>query len=219
MTLAAALAAASVASAHGDPSTHMLESDNLYPAVASRPSQSLELKLIGLLGAAAGKGYPVKVALVATEDDLLDATMLRRPQVYADYLQRQLGGPTAFRAPLVVITPFGFGVSGRELRGGHLQRVPTAKRWAPLEGLRLSPKADGNALARAALTAVRSIARGAGRSLPARVAPASYVAATRTRDSGFGIWLPIVLAVSLFALAWLGYELRTSRLANTPTSA
>ena len=52
LMLAAALAAASVASAHGDPSTHTLEAENLYPAFANRPSQSVELQLIGLLRAA-----------------------------------------------------------------------------------------------------------------------------------------------------------------------
>jgi hypothetical protein len=33
------------------------------------------------------------------------------------------------------------------------------------------------------------------------------VASIPARDSDLGIWLPIVLAVSSFALAWLGYEL------------
>jgi hypothetical protein len=79
-------------------------------------------------------------------------------------------------------------------------------RWAPLRGLHVSPAADGNALARIASAAVRRIATAAGRPLPAHVAPASYVASIPTRDGGLGIWLPIVLAVSLFALAWLGYE-------------
>ena len=197
MALAAALAAASVASAHGDPSTHTLEADNLYPAVASRPSQSLELQLIGLLRAATARGYPVKIALVANADDLEDATMLERPQAYAEYLQRELESSTALSAPLLVIAPTGFGVSGRELRGGRLQRVPPAARWLPLRGLDVPPAADGDALARTASVALRRIAAAAGRPLPARVAPASYVATIPSRDSGLGIWFPIVLAVSL----------------------
>ena len=73
----------------------MLESENLYPAVASRPSQSLELRLIGLLRAAAAQGYPVKIALIANADDLEDASMLGRPQAYAEYIQRELGGASA----------------------------------------------------------------------------------------------------------------------------
>jgi hypothetical protein len=202
-----ALAVAGAASAHGDPSTHTLESDNLYPAVASRPSQTLELRLIGLLRAVAGKGYPIKIALVANADDLEDATMLARPQAYAEYLQRELGGPAVLRGPLLVIAPTGFGVAGRELRNGRLHGVPPAARWAPLRGLRVSPAADGNALARTGLAAVRRIAIAAERPLPAHVAPASYVASIPARDGDLGIWLPIVLAVSAFALAWLGYEL------------
>ena len=205
--LATALAVAGAASAHGDPSTHTLESDNLYPAVASRPSQAVELQLIGLLRAVAAKGYPVKIALVANADDLEDATMLARPQVYAEYLQRELGGAGVLRGPLLVIAPTGFGVAGRELRSGRLHGVPPAARWAPLRGLRVSPTADGNALARTGSAAVRRIATAAGRPLPAHVAPASYVASIPSRDGGLGIWLPIVLAVSAFALAWLGYEL------------
>ena len=211
MTLAAALAAAGVASAHGDPSTHTLESDNLYPAVASRPSQSLELQLIGLLRASAARGYPVKIALVANADDLEDATMLARPQAYADYLQRELGGSTVLRAPLLVIMPTGFGVSGRELQRGSLQRVPPAARWGPLQELHVPRAADGDALAGTASTAVRRIAAAAGRPLPAHVAPASYVATIPARDGGLGIWLPIILAVSSFALAWLAYELWRNR--------
>jgi len=184
----------------------MLESDSLYPAVAGRPSQSLELQLIGLLRATEAKDYPVKIALVANADDLEDATMLARPQAYAEYLQRELGGPGVLRAPLLVITPTGFGVSGRELREGRLQPVPPAARWAPLRGLHVSPAADGDELAVTAAAAVRRVASAAGRPLPAHIAPASYVATVPSRDDGLGIWLPIVIAVSSFALAWLGYE-------------
>jgi hypothetical protein len=205
--LAMALAVAGAASAHGDPSTHTLESDNLYPAVANRPSQSLELRLIGLLRAAAAKGYPVKIALVANADDLEDAGMLARPQAYAEYLQQELGGRSLLPGPLLVIAPTGFGAAGRELRNGRLQSVPPAARWAPLRGLLVSPAADGDALARTAAAAVRRIAIAAGRPLPTHVAPASYVASIPSRDDGLGIWLPVVLAVSAFGLAWLGYEL------------
>ena len=207
---AAALVAANAASAHGDPSTHMLETENLYPAVASRPSQSLELRLIGLLRAAAARGYPVKIALIAGADDLEDTSMLGRPQAYAEYLQRELGGAAALRAPLVVIEPSGFGVSGRELRNGRLQPIRGATAWPPLRTLGVSPGSDGDALARTALAVVREAATAAGRPLPAKVAPASYVLPTPAEDSGLGVVLPLVLGVSFFVLAWLGYELWAS---------
>jgi hypothetical protein len=206
-----ALVAANAATAHGDPSTHMLETENLYPAVASRPSQSLELRLIGVLRAAATRGYPVKIALIANADDLEDASMLGRPQAYAEYLQRELGGAApALRAPLVVIDPSGFGVSGRELRNGRLQPIRNATAWAPLRGLTVAPDGDGDALARTALAVVRRATTAAGRPLPADVPPATYVAATPARDGGLGIVIPIVLGVSFFLLAWLGYELWAS---------
>jgi hypothetical protein len=207
--LAAALAAAGAASAHGDPSTHMLESENLYPAIASRPAQSLELRLIGVLRAAAARGYPVKVALIANADDLEDTSMLGRPQAYAEFLQRELGGTSALRAPLVVIAPSGFGVSGQELRDGRLRAIRRPASWAPVSGLHL-PGADGDALARTALQVVRRATAAAGRPLPANVPPAGYVIATPAREDGHGFVLPLVLGVSFFVLAWLVYELRAS---------
>ena len=207
---AVALVAANAASAHGDPSTHMLESENLYPAVASRPSQSLELSLIGVLRAAATKGYPVKIALIANADDLEDTSLLGRPQAYAEYLERELGGVSALNGPLVVIDPSGFGVSGRELRNGRLRSIRGATAWAPLRGLSVPPHADGDALARTALVVVRRAAAAAGRPLPADVPPATYVVAVPARSGGFGIVLPLVLGVSFFLLAWLGYELWAS---------
>jgi hypothetical protein len=207
---AAALVAANAASAHGDPSTHMLESENLYPAVASRPSQALELRLIGLLRAAAAQGYPVKVALIASADDLEEASMLARPQAYAEYVQRELGGASTLRAPLVVIGPSGFGVSGRELRDGRLRSIRGTTAWPPLRGLSVPPGADGDALARTALAVVRRATSAAGRPLPADVASATYVVAPPARGAGSGVVLPLVLGVSFFLLAWLGYELWAS---------
>ena len=188
----------------------MLESENLYPAVASRPSQSLELRLIGLLRAASAQGYPVKIALIANADDLEDASMLGRPQAYAEYIQRELGGASSLRAPLVVIGPSGFGVSGRELRNGRLQSIRGATAWPPLRGLSVPPDAEGDVLARTALAVVRRATGAAGRPLPADVAPATYVVATPARAGGLGIVLPLVLGVSFFLLAWLGYELWAS---------
>ena len=217
--LAAALAVVGGASAHGDPSTHTLESDNLYPAVASRPSQALELRLIGLLRAVAARGYPVKIALVANADDLEDATMLARPQRTRSTSSGSSGARGVLRGPLVVITPTGFGVAGRELRSGRLQGVPPASRWAPLRGLRISPAADGDALARTAPPPFAGSPPPQGgrcrRTSPRRATCASIP----SRDGGLGIWLPIVLAVSFFALAWLGYELWRNFRGATATNA
>ena len=51
----------------------------LYPAVGDRPTPATELRLLGLLYAARDAGYPIKVALVANEQDLTDdLSMLQR---------------------------------------------------------------------------------------------------------------------------------------------
>ena len=78
--------------AHGDPASHYLESDVLYPAFGDRPTAQTELRLLGLLHATDNAGYPLGVALVATEADLTDdPSMLQRPQDYAEYVVAQLG--------------------------------------------------------------------------------------------------------------------------------
>ena len=75
------ITAAGSAWAHGDPASHYLETDSLYPSFASQPSQQVQLELLGLLQATERRGYPIKVALVAGEEDLVeDLAMLRTPQ-------------------------------------------------------------------------------------------------------------------------------------------
>ena len=69
--------------------------------------------------------------------------MLARPQAYAEYLQRELGGPTALSAPLLVIAPTGFGVSGRELRSGRLQPCRPRRAGCPFEGSTSRPPPTG----------------------------------------------------------------------------
>lgn len=208
----AALAAAGGAQAHGDPATHFLEGDVLYPAVANRPSQARELALIGLLRAAEARGYPLKVALVANAYDLaFDTTMVRKPQRYAEFVAGQLDGGHSLRAPLLVVTPYGFGVAGPEERDGRIQPTTRADARALLRGLRVPARAQGDALADAATAAVRRLARAGGHPLPAHVAPAAFVyrggpgAAAGGRDWSRVRTFAIVFGV-LFLLAWLVYE-------------
>jgi hypothetical protein len=150
--------------------------------------------LLGLLQAAEKLGYPIKVALVGSEDDLVEQPgMLKTPQRYARFVADQLSAGV----PIVVVTPYGIGVTGVK---------PSLVR-----ALAVDPHATGDDLARVATAVVRRAARAAGRPLPAHVPPASSVASASGGDDGVGIWLPIVLGVSCFAIAWLGYELVTTR--------
>ena len=226
---AAALAGATAARAHGDPASHYLEGDSLYPAVADRPSQAVELQLMGLLQAADRLGYPIKLALVANEEDLAyDLTMLKKPQAYAEFVAGQIGGPGALEAPLVVVTPYGFGIAGSELNDGRLQPVTHASARVLLRGLRISERANGDALAAAGTAAVRQIAAAGGHPLPAKVPPASatWAGATGTGeadDGGLGIDLRLfaVLFTAVFVVAVASLELwlrRGRRRAGNPAA-
>ena len=182
-----ALAAPGGARAHGDPASHYLEAELLYPAFADRPSQAVELELLGLLQEAERRGYPVKVALVArARGDLTDEpSMLRRPQRYAEFVSSELGA--GVRAPIVVVTPFGFGVSGAGVR-------PSVA-----SGL-VQPRGGGDALAVAAMAAVRRIARAGGHPLPADVPPASMLGTRASADSGPS---DLVRIAALFGVTFL----------------
>jgi hypothetical protein len=179
-----ALAAAATASAHGDPPVHYVETESLYPGLADRPSQKVELELLGHLQAAEQRGYPVKVALIATRDDLADnPELLRRPQRYAELVASQL----ELEAPVVVVTPFGLGAAGPEVKGA-------------LHQVELPRQARGDALARAAMAAVRRLAAAAGRPLPVRV-PAAKTLVASTQDDDDGVNVPLV--VGLFAIVFV----------------
>lgn len=157
--------------AHGDPSSHWLEHDVLYPAVADRPEPDTELALLGLLFAAGEAGYPLRVSLVASEDDLTeDATMLTRPQAYAEFVAGELGAVSPLSAPVLVVTAAGYGLAGpvTDATGRAADEADRSRLVAALP----SPRAGGQALAVAALGATRLLASAAGHPLPAVVPPA-----------------------------------------------
>jgi hypothetical protein len=213
----ASLGAAAPAWGHGDPSGHYLETDPLYPSFADRPSQALELQLLGLLQAVRRDGYPVKVALVGGKDDVADTpAMLRHPQRYADFLVSELEAARPVTAPLLVITPHGVGVAGRAMRGevyGPVTPAAVPTLLGPLAGRR---PGDGDALAQTAIAAVRRVARPGGHPLPADVPPARTIAGAggpssaraAADDTSLPGWLPFAVFAAVFLLAWLGYELR-----------
>jgi hypothetical protein len=199
------------AAAHGDPASHYLEAEALYPAFADRPSQTLELKLLGHLQAAEERGYPIKVALVATEEDVVDNPgMLRHPQRYADFVASELHGK--LQAPVLVVTSYGFGISG-----------PRADARTILDGVEVPPQASGDALAQAAIVAVRRLARAGGHPLPANVAPAEVLGASSVGSAdglGINLWLIVGLFAIVFVPTVLLFEIwaRTSRRRDQPVA-
>lgn len=211
--VATCLGVAAPAWGHGDPSGHYLETDPLYPSFAERPSQALELQLLGLLQAAQRDGYPIKVALVGGEDDVTDTPgMLRHPQRYAEQLVAELEAVRPVTAPLLVVTPHGLGVAGRAMADRVYGPVTRAGARGLLGSLSGRRPADGDALAQTALAAVRRVARIGGHGLPADVPPARAISPGPSRagggDGSTPRWMPLAVFAAVFLLAWLGYELR-----------
>ena len=208
----AALIAPAGAMAHGDPSSHYLETDQLYPGFANRPSQQVELELAGLLEASRVAGYPVKVGLVGSPDDLTeDASMYKTPQAYAEYVSATLGTPNV-KAPVLIVSPNGLGIAGAQELRGSLRPVRRGDAGRLLGNHNVSPRATGDELAHAAMLAVRRIATAGGHPLPAHVAPARVITSSDPGDDGglnLGMWLPLVLFASVFLTAWLWFEART----------
>jgi hypothetical protein len=157
--------------AHGDPASHYLETDALYPSFALQPSVDVQLQLLGLLQATERRGYPIKVALVAGAEDLVDdLTMLRTPQRYANTVASMIEHD--LEAPVLVITPFGIGISGNGRRNGVLRPLTARDARKLVRGLGVPPDPEGDDLARTAMAAVRRVARAGGHALPRRVPPA-----------------------------------------------
>ena len=217
-----AITSAGSASAHGDPASHYLETDALYPSFARQPSVEVQLQLLGLLQATERRGYPVKVALVAGTEDLVeDLTPLKTPQRYANTVASTIQHD--LDAPVLVVTPFGLGVAGNAARNGVLRPITPGYARRLVRGLRVPGDGDGDALARAAMAAVRRIARAGDHPLPARVAPAEPVTASvatgpaapvpveRGGSGGGGGSLLWLFAAALVPLALLWAHRRSRR--------
>jgi hypothetical protein len=189
VALATVLAAPSSTLAHGDPTAHYLETDALLTSYAAPPDVPVELQLRGVLDAAAARGYPIKVVLFANENDTGgEPEPLEDTQGYATTVSRQLSEVRPLRAPVLIVTPDRYGLGGGPPRG---------------EQLPLPDGANGNALARAAMVAVRRLAAAAGHALPERIPPAEnnprgILADQRSGDTG-GPWL-IAAVVAASAL-------------------
>jgi hypothetical protein len=185
--------------AHGDPTTHYLESSDFYPGFSvKRPSQATELQLMGLLEAAKQAGYPMKVSILGDESDVADRPeMLKRPQKYADFVATELKrSQIPLVGPVVIVSPYGVGIAG-----------PGA------EKLDLQTGEDGESFAAAATTAIRQLAQAGGHPLPAHVPPATVPAVEPVKTSGPGYDLsgltPFAVFIAIFGSAVLYLQIRT----------
>ena len=185
-----AFAGSADALAHGDPTSHYLETDSLLTSYAAPPDLAVELRLRGVLDAAAARGYPIDVVLFASEKDTGgDPWPLEDTQDYVTTVSDELEAMSALRAPVLIVTPHSYGLGGKQPREGTLTPITRPLAAALARDLPLAETAEGNALARTAMVAVRRLAAAGGHPLPKRIPPAEQnlngiLAAAGSSDSG-----------------------------------
>ena len=206
--LAAALVGPAGALAHGDPTAHYLETDSLLTSYAAPPDLAVERRLRGVLDAAAARGYPIKVVLFANDGDTGgEPEPLADPQSYVATVSDQLESVSPLKAPVLIVTPDRYGLGGRQPRGGTLTPITPRLAAALAHDLPLARKADGTALARTAMVAVRRLAAAAGHPLPKRIPPAqdnlNGILAAQPGGTVGGPWLIAALVLSTLLLGAL----------------
>ena len=111
----------SAARADGDPGSDVLVYQNLFAGSEVGLSVQQQVQLGALLKAAAGRGFPIRVAIIAGTQDLGAVTELwREPRTYARFLGYELS--LAYKQRLLVVMPNGFGFNWP----GHSRRRRTA---------------------------------------------------------------------------------------------
>jgi hypothetical protein len=235
LCLGGALAPAAVAD--GDPASDILLYQDAYLPYGQVVPAQLEANLQQVVTDARGAGFPVKVAVIASENDLgAVPSMFGQPKQYARFLGKELAaGPTSYRvhaagalqrgraaakvaarSALIVIMPNGYGVAGTA--------APSAQSAVERSALNLK---DGISLGQAAVDGVVKLAAAAGHQVTAPPNPLADTAAAQTgaaplpgaparrRSSGGTSWAPIALgagAVALLSLAALAWRRRRARM-------
>ena len=164
-------------------------------------SVAQQVRLGGLLKAAARAGFPVRVAIIAGPADLGAVTGLwRKPSAYARFLGIELS--LAYKQRLLVVMPNGFGFNWP----GH----PAAAAYRQLSTIPIG--AGGSGLMTAADAAVHTLATAAHIKLPAGVSQSGGSASSGGSGSGAGAasasgrsanttWVIIVLALAALVAA------------------
>jgi hypothetical protein len=207
--VATALAVPAGARAHGDPTAHYLETDSLLTTYSAPPDLAVERRLRGVLDAAAARGYPIKVVLMANDGDTGgDPAPLEDTQGYVATVSDQLESVSPLQAPVLIVTPHAFGLAGRQPRGGKLTEITPARAAALTRDLPRARKAQGTALARTAMVAVRRLAAAGGHPLPKRIPPAqdnlNGILASTGSQGGLGsAWLIALILGTLLVAALL----------------
>ena len=193
-----------IARADGDPASDVLATQALFLPQDAGATSTQRAQLDALLRSAATRGFPIRVALIASSGDLGSVTALwRQPQTYARFLGQELG--QVYKGPLLVVMPQGFGLT----RAGK-----SSPRPAVLNSL--APPGNSAGLAGAAITAVQRLAAASGRPLPSP----SAAAASGSSSGDPVAWIAFAAGLLAIAIAWgLSFRARPLRRADRSTEA
>jgi hypothetical protein len=187
VVLAAAAAVAAPAWAHGDPASEYLVDHEVFFPLYAPLGEEEQLKLAALVREANAKGFPIRLALIATRRDLgTEGDAWLKPADYAAALDQDL--VYYYRGRLLVAMPNGFGLVYPK------HGVASATRLLA----RIRPGATPAGLAAAATTAIERLAAAEG----VRVAPPAQVTTPAQRNRHDRIVIAVAALVAL-ALWWV----------------
>jgi hypothetical protein len=158
-----ALFAGTAARADGDPASDVLPTEDVYLPVA-QPSGDAAAALTTSVAAVFAGGDRIKVAVIATQDDMGAVTQLfNQQQDYAKFLSIELAG--FYVGPLLIVMPGGFGYYD----GGR----PTTQAQGVLSGMSVN-RASVDTLVRSAAAAVDRLRTAGALHSPDVKAPLGY---------------------------------------------
>ena len=174
---------ATAAGADGDPASDVLLGESVFYPYQPVVSESIKTRLNAELAAAGNGGLAVKVALIASRDDLgAIPDLFGKPQQYARFLDQEISFQK--KQPLLVVMAAGYGIDGL----GAKAKQAIAALPKPRSGV-------SDDLARAAIAAVPRIVTASGYSLKIQAQGSS------SNSSGGSSRTTIVLILALAALA------------------
>jgi hypothetical protein len=190
-----ALACPAAAQADGDPASDVLLSQDVFhPYAPNATSAPLRRALDGMVATSRRRGFPVKVALIATTSDLgAYPYLLAEPQRYADLLAVEL--TSKGRPRVLTVLPGGLGA--RNLAGA----TKAALAGPPPGG------GGGDRLAQAAMLALGRASAAAGHPVPVPAVARTPLKCAGSGGGGGGTSLllafgvPTLLAVGAAAFA------------------
>ena len=180
-----------------DPASDILPLQDVFLPFQPPTSPPAEERLRTTITRAKRAGFPIKVALIASETDLGGVpNFFNQPQAYSQFLGREI----SFNGtqPLLVVMPAGFGVFGVD------PRAPPA-----IQSLSVRAGAGSDELAASAVTAIGRMAAAVGHPFAVPKAPPEGTSTAKKKKSGGSslalVFVPVAaLVLGLVAFALVG---------------